>query len=60
MAKIVEEGVTLMFKRLAKNDQKLKPIITKEVMEAIESAMEELYGGPGIVVEVNGAEVAGE
>ena len=52
MAKIVEEGVVVLFSRIARNDENMKILVDEEVMGAIETAMNELYGGDGVVVEV--------
>ena len=52
MAKIVEEGVVVLFSRLARDDEETSPMINEDVRSAIETAMNELYGGDGVVVEV--------
>lgn len=52
MARIEEEGVVVVFSRLARNDEDLSPLVDEDVRSAIETAMNELYGGDGVVVEV--------
>lgn len=52
MAKILEEGVVVLFSRLARDDEDVSPMIDEEIRSAIETAMNDLYGGDGVVVEV--------
>lgn len=53
MAKIIEEVVAIKFSRIAKNDDNPDKIITKEEIDVIDAALQEVLELPsGVVIEV--------
>lgn len=51
MARIVEDIVVLKFSRIVRDDDEDSTLITSEIAEQIEKAMDEIYGNEGTVVE---------